>query len=55
MIDELNAWFWREGVEADKGALANSVHGLHFYPALVVIEKRAMRTPTLPRSGTRTI
>ena len=51
MIDEINAWFWREGVEADKSALANSVHGLHFYPALVVIEKRAMRMPTVTPVG----
>jgi hypothetical protein len=51
IIDELNAWFWREGVEADKGALANSVHGLHVYPALVVIEKRAMHMPTIKPVG----
>ena len=51
MIDEINAWFWRESVEADKDALANSVHGVHFYPALVVIEKRAMRMPIITPIG----
>lgn len=43
LIDDLNAWFWRENVEAD--AFATGVHGIHFYPALAVIEKRAMQKP----------
>lgn len=45
LIDEMNAWFWRENVEAESGAIANCVHGIHFYPTLVVIEKRAMQRP----------
>lgn len=44
-IDELNAWFWRDGVEAEPGAFARAVHGIHFYPALVIIEKRPMQAP----------
>ena len=38
MIDETNAWFWRKGGENEAGALAKSLHGLHFYPTLAIIE-----------------
>jgi hypothetical protein len=51
LIDELNAWYWRENVEIDKDAFANAVHGIHFYPALVVIEKRPMQKPMLTPVG----
>jgi hypothetical protein len=51
LIDEMNAWFWRDGVEADAGSIANSVHGMHFYPALVVIEKRPMQKPLITPVG----
>jgi hypothetical protein len=51
LIDELHAWFWREGVEAEAGAIAKTVHGIHFYPTLVVIEKRAMEKPILAPVG----
>ena len=50
-VDELNAWFWREGVEADAQAIANHMHGIHFYPTLVVIEKRPMQKPLLTQVG----
>ena len=51
LIDELNAWFWRENVEAEPDAFANAVHGMHFYPTLVVIEKRPMQKPLLTPVG----
>jgi hypothetical protein len=46
LIDEMNAWFWREGVEGEPATFTTTTHGLHFYPALIVIEKRAMDPPT---------
>jgi hypothetical protein len=51
LIDEMNAWFWREGVENEPGAIANCVHGMHFYPTLLVIEKRPMKKPLLTPVG----
>ena len=51
LIDELNAWFWREGVETEAEAFANAVHGMHFYPTLLVIEKRAMQKPLITPVG----
>jgi hypothetical protein len=51
LIDELNAWYWREDVETESDAFARSVHGMHFYPALLVIEKRAMEKPLLTPVG----
>jgi hypothetical protein len=51
LIDEMNAWFWREDVERETGSIAHSVHGMHFYPALVVIEKRPMQKPLITPVG----
>ena len=51
LIDELNAWFWREGVDGEPDAFARSVHGIHIYPTLVVIEKRAMHRPVHAPAG----
>jgi hypothetical protein len=51
LIDELNAWFWREGVETEPQAFANAAHGMHFYPTLLVIEKRPMKTPIVTPVG----
>jgi len=45
LIDEMNAWFWRTGVESEPGAFASVVGGMHFYPALIVIEKQRSETP----------
>ena len=53
LIDELNAWHWRDGVEDEPGAFATAVHGMHFYPSLLVIEKRPMHAPVLAPVGTR--
>lgn len=51
LIDELNAWFWREGVDSESAAFAKTVHGIHIYPALVIIEKRAMSRPIHTPAG----
>ncbi len=51
LIDEMNAWFWREGIDTEPGAFARSVHGMHFYPTLVVIERRAMERPAHTPAG----
>ena len=51
LIDELNAWFWRENVEAESNAFATCVHGMHFYPSLVVIEKRRTDKPLITPVG----
>jgi len=51
LIDELNAWFWREGVEQEENAFAKCVHGMHFYPTLLVIEKRPMEKPLITPVG----
>ncbi len=50
LIDEMNAWFWRDS--EDVGSFATSTHGMHFYPALVVIEKRVMQKPIHTPVGT---
>jgi len=51
LIDELNAWFWRDDVGKEDGAFPLTVHGMHFYPALVVIEKRMMQNPLITPVG----
>jgi cephalosporin hydroxylase len=51
LIDETNAWFWRKDEEIEKNAFARSMHGLHFYPALAVIEKRPMQMPLITPVG----
>ena len=51
LIDELNAWFWRDGVDTEPHAFARSAHGIHFYPTLAVIEKRVMTRPLLTPAG----
>jgi len=51
LIDELNAWFWRENVENEKDAFASAVHGMHFYPTLLVVEKRRVEKPLVTPVG----
>jgi hypothetical protein len=51
LIDEMNAWFWRDGVEAEAGTFPKVAHGIHFYPTLAVIEKRAMEKPIITPVG----
>jgi hypothetical protein len=49
LIDEQNAWFWREDVAPD--AMARQLYGIHFYPALAVIEKTPVQKPMLTPVG----
>jgi hypothetical protein len=51
LIDEMNAWYWRDNVENETDAFARTTHGMHFYPALVVIEKRVMQKPSITPVG----
>ena len=51
LIDELNAWYWRENLDAEADAFAKQVHGMHFYPSLLVIEKRQMERPVVTPVG----
>ena len=50
-IEALYAWFWREGVENEPGAIANCVHGMHFYPTLLLVEKRPLKKPLVTPVG----
>jgi cephalosporin hydroxylase len=52
-VDELNAWYWRDDLDTDPVAFAKTVHGIHFYPALAIIEKRTMQRPILTPVGRR--
>jgi hypothetical protein len=54
LIDEQNAWFARDGVESESGALTHSLYGLHFYPTLLIIEKRDVPPPVIVPVGRRT-
>lgn len=49
LIDELNGWFWREDPQSD--GFTAQVHGMHFYPALAIIEKRRMTPPLITPVG----
>lgn len=50
LVDELNGWFWREDVAAAE-ALTAHLYGVHFYPALAIVEKRAMPHPVVVHVG----
>lgn len=51
LIDELNAWFWRHNIDTESNAFAKCVHGMHFYPTLLVVEKRPMERPLITPVG----
>lgn len=53
LIDEQNGWFWRTGAEPAGEAAAHDLYGLHFYPTLVVVEKREVEEPTHTPVGRR--
>lgn len=50
LIDSLNAWHSRSGRLAVSD-LTKSMHGLHFYDSMLVIEKRRMEPPSEVRTG----
>lgn len=51
LIDEMNAWYSSDSVDSEPDALAKQLFGIHFHPALAVIEKRAMARPMLVPVG----
>jgi cephalosporin hydroxylase len=53
LIDEQNAWFSRDDAARDPDALAHVLSGLHFYPALMVIEKREVSPLIMTPVGRR--
>jgi hypothetical protein len=53
-IDDLHAWHAR-GARPRIGEFTRSVHALHFYDSVLVIEKRPIGPPTQSQTGTASI
>ena len=54
LIDEQNAWFWRgETADPQEPAQAHHLYGLHFYPTLMIVEKRRVTPPMHTPVGRR--
>lgn len=54
LIDEQNAWFWRgESDDPSQPAHARELYGLHFYPTLMIVEKRGAPAPMHTPVGQR--
>jgi hypothetical protein len=51
LVDELNAWFWRDRVESEANAFATTMHAIHFYPALAIVQKRPSAHPVVTHIG----
>lgn len=51
LVDQLNAWFSRDTESFQADDFTHSAHSLHFYPSVVVVEKRNMTTPQHRISG----
>jgi hypothetical protein len=54
-IDALNAWHSKRPRRFGVTDFTRSVHSLHYYSSVLVIEKRPMAKPTEHHTGTRTI
>lgn len=50
-VDALNAWHSREPQRLAVSDFTRSVHSVHFYDSVVVVEKRPMEPPTHERVG----
>lgn len=50
-IDSINAWHSREPSRLKVTPFTKSVHSLHFYDSVLVVEKRPMQEPTRERRG----
>lgn len=50
LVDEVNGWFWRDD-PAEPGSLTPVLNGLHFYPALAIVEKAPMEHPVVVHVG----
>jgi hypothetical protein len=53
-IDYINAWHSRDK-KLTVNDFTKSVHSLHYYDSILVIEKRPMQEPTHEKTGTRTL
>ena len=51
LVDLLNAWYSREPASLSTDEFTRSTHSLHFYPGVLVIEKRKMQPPRAGASG----
>jgi len=51
LIDGLNAWHSEERGRFDVSDFTRSVHSMHFYDSVLVIEKRPMQPPSHERRG----
>jgi len=54
-IDSINAWHSAETSRLKTTEFTKSVHSLHYYDSILVIEKRPIENPTPLRTGTKTI
>lgn len=55
LIDELHAWHSREPRRFKISDLTRSIHSLHYYDSVLVIEKRAMSAPEVLETGDLTV
>jgi len=55
LIDSLNAWHSKDPGALGVSDFTRSVHGLHYYDSMLVIEKRRRDPPEDRRTGERTI
>ncbi len=53
LVDRLNAWHSRDPESFRVDDFSRSAHSVHFYPSMVVIEKRPMEAPHERRTGDR--
>ena len=51
LVDQLNAWHTREPDRFEVDDFTLSAHSLHFYPGMLVIEKRPMQMPQARKTG----
>jgi hypothetical protein len=54
-IDDINAWHSEDPGKFDVSEFSRTVHSLHFYDSILVVEKRPMEKPTHLRTGTPSI
>ena len=51
LVDQLNAWHSREPDAFKVDDFTRSAHSMHFYPGMLVIEKRPMQMPHARKTG----
>ena len=51
LVDQLNAWYTREPDSFKVDDVTRAAHSIHFYPGMVVIEKRRMEEPRTRKTG----